>query len=234
VRIRIVALSTVLAALSGTSCGDTTNILLSHRATNRAVVYREVELRQPRVCESAPCPAGTALWSGRSDHTGMIAVPKALLSEPVEVRVRGFRPIQGMPLKRILSNGFVVDLTSVPSSETPPGTRNGELDRAPDATVTVLFGGRPVANRKVSLREEDYCESPKPQCGPGEEIWSGATDDNGAVGLSKWTLAFASAVEVEGFDPAPAWDLRSALRNTPSRRAELRLMTAGGAARHGR
>ena len=205
----------VLALMCGIGCSETQNILLSHGATKRAIVNREVEFLQLRICVKAPCPSGPAVWSGASDHRGRIAVPKALLAQSVVVEVRGFRAVQGMPLKSALKGGFVLELQSLPAMKGVGGKRSAQFDRAPDATVKIVedAGGAAVANRKVRLREAEYCESPAPECGPGEEIWGGTTDGQGMVQLSKWTASLASVFEVEGYAPDTAWNLRTALRN---------------------
>lgn len=211
----------LLAVLCG-CFGGRRNSLMNHLATQRAIVYREVEIRQVVVCDRAPCPVGAVLWQGETDQTGRIDPPQALLREAVEVRVRGFEPRRGMPFERMLRKGFVLDLKARPVGEDPAPRRNTGYQRQADASVTVVdaASGAPVANRKVSLWEAEYCESPSPNCGPGEEIWSGQTDGSGIIGLSKRTVSLAFVVEVDGFAAVQAWDVRNALRNG---RTELRL-----------
>lgn len=224
-RIASVALLVVLAAL-GSGCSGTRNILLSHAATNRSIRYREVEVRPIRACAAAPCPAGDVVWSGQSDVTGRITVPRDLYSRNVEVRVRGFVPRQGLPLASILSGDWVLDLKALPSSEVPPGNAALAFAGPLDAEVTFVndAGSQPVVNRQVVLREVPYCETPGAACGAGEAIWTGNTDELGMVRMSKRTIALAGAVAVEGFHPAAAWDLRTALRNTASGKATVRLV----------
>ncbi|MFN7936962.1 MAG: hypothetical protein U0R19_26810 [Bryobacteraceae bacterium] len=203
-----------LATMFLLSCiGQQHNILLSHSATHRAIIYREIEIRQP---------SGPVLWQGVSDNTGRIYTPASLQSEPVQIHVRGFQTVTARKFERILRKGFVLDLQALPPGQDPPQSPNPAYQRQPDASVTVIDAttAKPVANRRLILREAEYCEQPNPDCPPGEAIWSGQTDPSGIIGVSKQTVSLAFTIHVDGYQPIRAWDLRNILRNA---RTELRL-----------
>lgn len=202
-----------LALLLLSCIGQQHDILLNHLATHRAIVYREIEIRQP---------SGPILWQGVSDNTGRIDAPASLQSQPVQIHVRGFQTISAPKLERILRKGFVIDLHPLPPGQEPPKNPNPAYHRQPDASITVIDAttSKPISNRPLTLREAEYCDNPNPDCPPGETIWSGQTDASGIIGVNKQTVSLAVTVHIDGYQPIRAWDLRNALRNA---RTELRL-----------